>query len=159
MHTLNHYSAPILAAFLLVGGAAVVFRRAGWTRGWFVLGICAGLCLALWWVLRPVAKPATAPSGTACLLEVQSPYCLGCLALKPAVDRLEATFRGNLVVRRVDIQSDEGARLTAEYGIEFTPTFIFFDAAGREQWRSVGHIDATTVRNSLPDAGNLPQAR
>jgi thiol-disulfide isomerase/thioredoxin len=79
------------------------------------------------------------------LLEVQSPYCLGCVALKPAVDRLENELRGKLTVRRVDIQSNEGRQLVAQYRIEITPTFIFLDGAGKEQWRSVGQLDVARV--------------
>ena len=68
------------------------------------------------------------------------------VALKPAVDRLENELRGKLVVRRVDIQSAAGRQLVGQFGIEVTPTFIFFDAAGRQQWRNVGGVDAVVVR-------------
>jgi len=30
-----------------------------------------------------------------------------------------------------------------------TPSFIFFDKAGVEQWRSAGQLDALRVRTSL----------
>jgi hypothetical protein len=30
-----------------------------------------------------------------------------------------------------------------------TPTFIFFDTAGKEQWRNVGQLDAARVRTNL----------
>ena len=97
--------------------------------------------------------PAETPlAGQSLLLEVQSPYCLGCVAMKPVVDRLENELRGKLVVRRVDIQSVEGRKLASQYGIEMTPTFIFFDKAGREQWRSAGQLDAVRVRTSLQDS-------
>lgn len=69
--------------------------------------------------------------------------------MKPAVDRLEKELRGKLVVRRVDIQSAEGSKLANEFGIELTPTFIFFDTAGKEQWRNVGQVDAVRLRTSL----------
>ena len=58
-------------------------------------------------------------------------------------------MRGKLVVRRVDIQSAEGRKLASQYGIGATPTFIFFDEVGREQWRSAGQLDAVRVRASL----------
>ena len=53
------------------------------------------------------------------------------------------------MVRRVDIQSAEGRKLASQYGIGATPTFIFFDEVGREQWRSAGQLDAVRVRASL----------
>jgi thioredoxin-like negative regulator of GroEL len=86
------------------------------------------------------------------LLEVQSPYCLGCVAQKPAVDKLERELAGKLAVRRVNIQSDEGRQLVEQFGIKFTPTFILFDAAGREQWRGSGGLDAATVRRLADEA-------
>jgi thioredoxin-related protein len=36
-----------------------------------------------------------------------------------------------------------------QFGIEFTPTFILFDAAGKEQWRGVGQLDAAQIRARL----------
>lgn len=150
MQFFNHYSAPILAALLLAGGLSLVLRRGGKMRQWLILGGTMVLLGVAWMVFRPVANPAAAAlTGQAMLLEVQSPYCLGCVAMKPAVDRLEAELRGKLVVRRVDIQSAEGSKLAKEYGIEMTPTFIFFDTAGKEQWRNVGQLDAARVRTNL----------
>ncbi len=150
MHFFNHYSAPIVAALLLAGGLVLVLRRGGRMRHWLILSGAVVALVALWLVVRPVARPAeTKLAGQSLLLEVQSPYCLGCVAMKPLVDRLEVELRGKLVVRRVDIQSAEGHKLTDLYGIEMTPTFIFFDSAGREQWRSAGQLDAVRVRTSM----------
>jgi thiol-disulfide isomerase/thioredoxin len=149
MQLLNHYSALILLGLLVGVGLLLVWRR-GCKKGELLLLTGATAILASSWaVFRPVENPMATLLGKACLLEVQSPYCLGCLALKPTVDRLERDFSQKLVVRRVDIQGGEGQKLAQQYEIEFTPTFIFFDAAGREQWRSVGQIDAATVHQSL----------
>ena len=150
MQFFNHYSAPILAALLLAGGLSLVWRRGGKIRHWLILGGALVALGATWLVLRPVSNPAATPLvGQPLLLEVQSPYCLGCVAMKPVVDRLEKELRGKLVVRRVDIQSALGRKLASEYGIELTPTFIFIDAAGKEQWRNVGQLDAVRLRTSL----------
>lgn len=122
-------------------------------RHWLILGGGIMALGTLWLVFRPVARPAGTPlPGQSMLLEVQSPYCLGCVAMKPAVDRLEKELRGKLVVRRVDIQSAEGRKLASQYGIEATPTFILFDDVGREQWRSTGQLDAVRVRTSLQES-------
>ncbi len=150
MQFFNHYSAPILAALLLAGGLSLVLRRGGKMRHWLILGGAIVALGAAWLVFRPVARPApTVLAGRPVLLEVQSPYCLGCVAMKPVVDRVEQELRGKLVVRRVDIQSAEGHKLADRYGIELTPTFIFLDTAGNEQWRSVGHLGVARVRASL----------
>ena len=153
MHLFNYYSAPIVAALLLAGGLSLVLRRGGKIRHWLILGGSIVVLGALWLVFRPVARPAATPlAGQPLLLEVQSPYCLGCVAMKPVVDRLEKELSGKLVVRRVNIQNDEGRKLAGEHGIEVTPTFIFFDKAGREQWRSAGQLDAERVRTSLQES-------
>jgi thiol-disulfide isomerase/thioredoxin len=152
MHFVNHYSALIVLALLLTGGLSLVLGRGRKTRHWLMLGGVLLVFGTLWWAFRPVASPRKAPaSGEALLLELQSPYCLGCVAMKPAVDRLERELRGRLVVRRVDIQSAEGSKLADQYGIEVTPSFIFFDKAGVEQWRSAGQLDALRVRTSLTE--------
>jgi thiol-disulfide isomerase/thioredoxin len=149
MQLFNHYSVLIIAALLLLAGLAVVKRRSGKTRDWLILAGTMAAYAAAWLALRPVAKPAMLVTGKPMLLEVQSPYCLGCVAMKPAVDRLEDDLREKLVVRRVDIQSVEGRQLVTQYRIEFTPIFILFDAAGKEQWRSVGQLDIVRVRAAL----------
>jgi thiol-disulfide isomerase/thioredoxin len=161
MQFFNHYSAPILAALLLAGGLSLVLRRGGKIRHWLIFGGSTVALGAAWWVFRPVASSVTPAAGLPLLLEMQSPYCLGCVAIKPAVDRLQSELRGRLVLRRVDIQSAEGRRLARQYGIDMTPTFIFFDSSGQEQWRSVGRLDAVRVRTSLAplakDAGTPPR--
>jgi len=153
MDFFNHYSAPIVAALLLAGGLSRVLRRGEKMRHWLILGGAVVALGGLWLVFRSVARPAETPlAGQSLLLEVQSPYCLGCVAIKPAVDRLEKELHGQLVVRRMDIQSAEGRKLASQYGIEATPTFIFFDSSGREQWRSAGQLDAVRVRTSLQES-------
>jgi len=69
--------------------------------------------------------------------------------MKPIVDGLEKQYQGRLVVIRVNIQSAAGRTLAPLYGFQYTPTFIFFDAAGKELWREVGQLDAGKVSASL----------
>jgi thiol-disulfide isomerase/thioredoxin len=149
MQRFNHYSVPIVAALLMLAGLAVVKRRGGKMRDWLILAGTMAVYIGVWLALRPVAKPALQVAGQPLLLEVQSPYCLGCVAMKPAVDRLEDELRDKLVVRRVDIQSAEGRQLVEQYRIEFTPTFVLFDAAGKELWRGTGKLDAESVRDAI----------
>jgi len=145
----NHYSALIVLGLLLSGGLSIVVRGGAKTHDWLIVsGGLVGL-VAVWWVVRPVARSSSLSTGQPVLLEVQSPFCLGCVAVKPAVDRLENEWRGKLQVQRVDIQSPAGKRLVSRYHVELTPTFIFFDGTGREQWRSVGGVDAAQVRSTL----------
>ena len=145
----NHYSALIVLGLLLCGGLFRVMRGGARTRDWLIFsGGLVGL-VAIGWVVRPVAQTSSLSTGQPVLLEVQSPFCLGCVAVKPAVDRLVIEWRGKLQVQRVDIQSPAGKQLVSRYRIELTPTFIFFDGTGRELWRSVGGVDAAQVRSVL----------
>jgi len=149
MSFFNHYSALLIPALLLVAGVLGMRRRPALRRRGWILGAAVLIYSAGWLALRPVARSTEPVSGQPLLLEVQSPYCLGCVALKPIVDRLENQMRGRLTVRRVDIQSNEGRQLVEQYGIEFTPTFLLFDRFGKEHWRGVGHLDAARVRAIL----------
>jgi thiol-disulfide isomerase/thioredoxin len=74
---------------------------------------------------------------------------MGCTAVKPVVDRLEQEFTGKLLVIRLNIQDDLGKQLAPIYGFQYTPTFIFFDEQGREQWRTVGSFDEDRLRQEL----------
>ena len=69
--------------------------------------------------------------------------------MKPIVDGIEKQYKGRLMVNRLDIQSTTGQALSPIYGFQYTPTFIFFDATGKELWRSVGQLDTVKVNESL----------
>jgi len=49
----------------------------------------------------------------------------------------------------LNIQEEVGRELAPVYGFSFTPTFIYFDGDGVEQWREVGGLDTQRVRDSL----------
>jgi thioredoxin-related protein len=69
--------------------------------------------------------------------------------MKPIVDGIEAQYKDRLVVIRLDIQSEIGRTLAPVYGFQYTPTFIFFDAQGKELWRSIGLLETGKVSESL----------
>ncbi|HEX7621561.1 MAG TPA: thioredoxin family protein [Anaerolineales bacterium] len=69
--------------------------------------------------------------------------------MKPIVDGIEQQYKGRLVVIRLDVQSNTGRTLAPLYGFQYTPTFIFFDASGKELWRSIGQLDTVKVSDSL----------
>ncbi len=145
----NHYSAPIMAGLVWLGLAAVIRRRGGRARDWLYLAAVLVGVIASWYVLRPVARPVEPVAGRPVLLEIQSPYCLGCLALKPSVDRLETELQDRLVVQRVNLQGETGRRLAQRHEVDRTPTFILFDPAGNELWRASGRLDAAAIRSRL----------
>lgn len=65
------------------------------------------------------------------------------------MDGLESELNGKLTVLRVNVQEPVGRELAPVYGFEYTPTYIFFDARGRELWRTIGEIDPQRVRDSV----------
>jgi thioredoxin-related protein len=69
--------------------------------------------------------------------------------MKPIVDGIEQKYQGRLVVIRVDIQSETGRSLIPLYSFQFTPTFIFFDAQGKELWRAVGQLDTGKLSETM----------
>jgi thioredoxin-related protein len=73
------------------------------------------------------------------------------MSQKPIVDGIERDFAGRLVVLRVNIQEPLGRELQAAYQVEFTPTFILFDAEGEQIGKFVGAIDPNVVRRVIED--------
>jgi thioredoxin-related protein len=69
--------------------------------------------------------------------------------MKPIVDGIETQYKNRLLVIRLDIQGDTGRTLAPLYGFQYTPSFIFFDATGKELWRSIGQLDPVKVSDSL----------
>jgi len=149
MQFFNHYSTLIMAGLALVSGILVLQRRGGKASHWLIFGGVMVALIGAWMVARPQAVGLVAGEGRPVLLELQSPYCLACVAIKPAVDRIENEWRNQLAVRRVNVRSADGRELMSRFRVEYTPTFIFFDATGQEQWRSVGQVDDAQVRSSL----------
>lgn len=58
------------------------------------------------------------------------------MAAKPIVDRLKIDWKTGQILR-VDVLSTVGREFANQHGFEGTPTFVLFDAAGREvqRWR------------------------
>ena len=69
--------------------------------------------------------------------------------MKPVVDELENELGSEILFIRLNIQEQVGRELAPVYGFEFTPTFIYFDAEGKELWREVGSLDTQRVRESV----------
>ncbi len=65
------------------------------------------------------------------------------------MDGLEQELTGRLNIIRINIQEPVGHQLAPLYDFEYTPTYIFFDAAGKELWRTIGEIDPQKVRDSV----------
>ncbi len=149
MPFINHYSVPIAWVLLLILGTSIVLRRGRKPHQWLILAGTVGAAALAWWFFRPLEEQSASNGSHPTLLELQSPYCFACVSQKPTVDRVAREFSDRLNVRRVNIQTAEGQKLIEQYQIEATPTFIFLDAAGSEQWRISGGLDVGRLRSSL----------
>ncbi len=71
------------------------------------------------------------------------------MASKPIVDGIEKQHADDLNVIRVNVQDDAMRPLMQTYAFQFTPTFILFDPAGDEIFRTVGAIDPEVIDKAL----------
>jgi len=71
------------------------------------------------------------------------------MAAKPIVDGIEKQHADDLNVIRVNVQDDAMQPLMKTYAFQFTPTFILFDPAGEEIFRTVGAIDPAVIDKAL----------
>ena len=60
------------------------------------------------------------------------------MAAKPVVDGCDKQMAGRVRFVRVDINSANGKKIAAKVGFDMAPTFIGYDSAGVEQWRTTG---------------------
>ncbi|MBV9120464.1 MAG: hypothetical protein JOZ39_07125 [Chloroflexi bacterium] len=66
---------------------------------------------------------------------------------KPVVDGIERQLDGKLLhIVRIDVSSGEGRKIAAHTGIDLVPTFIGYDGAGRERWRTQQATRAELMR-------------
>ena len=69
--------------------------------------------------------------------------------MKPAVDRLEKRLGQKLTFVRLEVQSEVGKLLYAEYEANLVPTFIIFDQYGVEKYRTNGVPDYSLISSLL----------
>jgi thiol-disulfide isomerase/thioredoxin len=72
-----------------------------------------------------------ANGGKFTLVELYGTYCVGCAAMNPLVDRLEAENNPRLQILRLNIESVPGVFLKPEKST-FTPTFLLYDPDGNK---------------------------
>lgn len=160
----NQYSFLILGILLSFAAGVFLLRNNPTWRDFLAFGVIVAALVASWVVLHPVQTPlmddakkaqSLIGAGTPVLLEFQSPYCILCTQIKPAVDDLERELENQtsigkqIHIIRLNAQEPAGRELARVYGFDFTPTFVYFDAQGGELWRTVGSFDPQLVRDSL----------
>jgi thiol-disulfide isomerase/thioredoxin len=154
MKVVNQHSFLILALGTLAILAALAISRTARSRRINIsLVIVLAFFLTGYLLLNPGTGSslnsdqitATVGNGTPVLLEFQSPYCVACMAAKPIVDRIEQMYTHRLIVIRLNVQDPASKTIMARYAFQYTPTFILFNAQGREILRRVGAIDADEI--------------
>jgi thiol-disulfide isomerase/thioredoxin len=155
----NQYSMFLILIALLALVGFLLFRKGIRIQEIIAFLVIFAALILVWMTLRPTQTPlsnaaeevqARIGAGKPVLLEFQSPYCVGCTALKPVVDRLEEDTGNQLDIIRLNVQEPVGRELAGRYGFQYTPTFIFFDGSGSEMWREVGGLDVERVKEALP---------
>jgi thiol-disulfide isomerase/thioredoxin len=174
MSLANQYSFVIFSAAAVIG--VLLFLR--WRRASFRVLFAGGLlvsalALMFFFVLRPGASDVGSVTdaqrllnnGRPTLLEFFSNYCAGCLISRPEVDTLvnevASRYPASLNILRVDIHTDFGRDLRAQYEFQYTPEFVLFDRAGVEVWRShappsLGQIEAVLEDGRFATADSQP---
>ncbi len=152
------YSLAWVTGILLAAIAVILVRSKARPRVFIAYAsIIIGLGLVYFYI-RPVETPllgdaaqvrAIIGHGKPVLFEFQSPYCISCTALKPAVDRAEQEYGDRLVILRLNIQDPLAQELRPIYNFQYTPTFIFIDEQGRELWRTVSAFDEAKLRAEM----------
>jgi thioredoxin-related protein len=62
------------------------------------------------------------------------------------VNGLQEEWGEQVRVLQVNVNHKESRSLVEEFGGQFTPTFVLFDAAGQEVWRATGRLDPAEAR-------------
>ncbi|MCC7118511.1 MAG: thioredoxin family protein [Anaerolineales bacterium] len=161
---INYYSFLLVSVGVVGLAALILLTHKPKNKDYLSFGLIAFGVLLAWVILHPRQTPLMDDSktvlnmigsGTPVLLEFQSPYCISCTQIKPVVDELERELSAQvsigpqLHIIRVNVQNQIGKDLGSVYGFQATPTFIFFDASGKEVWRQIGNFDPQKVRDSL----------
>ena len=157
MNYFNHHSFTVSALIVYVVITILLLRDGIQFLDLVALATTASVFVLSWILLRPGPSTLTTledfekvlHSGEPTLIEFQSEYWLACIAIRPVVNRLETTLKGRLRVIRLNIHDPLGKNVGDLYDLNFTPTFIFFDAYGVAQWRSVGSLNQDRLRASV----------
>jgi thiol-disulfide isomerase/thioredoxin len=155
----NHRTYP-LSVLVLILGLIVLLALNGLTV--LDVGIvvaCIVLAYALWRLLVTSPTPRMdslqaveeqiRSTDRPTIIEFYSAYCVGCMAMKPVVDRLEMEADHRVQIIRLNISEEPGKTLMARHDVVFTPTFLTFNPEGRLIHQSVGLLDRTRLLQEI----------
>jgi thiol-disulfide isomerase/thioredoxin len=154
----NHRFYPVMVGTLFVVLAYLLARSGVTTLDYAILVAYGLLAYVVWRVLqtrqtgpnsarlvRTMLRDGTQPT----LIQFYSSYCVGCMAIKPVVDQLEAEAGTRLRILRLSIDSEPGKTLKSEFDVVFTPTFYYFDKQGNKVRDSIFVLDKAKILYDL----------
>jgi len=156
---INHRFVFTFLAVILVVTGFVTLRDGFQITDLALLILVACGCVGLWRVLLTnrtegvndilTFERALKNNQIPTLVEFYSPYCAGCMAVKPLVDRIENDAGNKLQVIRLNIDQEPGMSLMQPYGVIFTPTFLYFDKSGERVRDSMFVVDRAKILRDI----------
>ncbi len=123
-----------------------------------IVALAASVMLTLWGCGRSGTGPSTSGRATAGpqgsmprLVEFGAEWCPPCKLMVPILKELTSEYAGTFRVESIDI--DEHRDLAKKEGIKNIPTFIFYDASGRELHRQVGFMSKSQILGKWRELG------
>ena len=78
-----------------------------------------------------------------CIIDFYADWCSPCKRTAPILDELAAKYAGKINIYKIDTQKER--ELTAVFGVQSLPTFLFCPKSGKPQMSSgIGRTDADT---------------
>lgn len=72
--------------------------------------------------------------------------------MAPIVDGLIPQYEGDVAIRKYNVaESEEGAKLADEFGVQYVPTFVFVDGDGEYVDMIIGETSEKTLKKALDD--------
>lgn len=81
---------------------------------------------------------------TIVLVDFYATWCPPCQRLAPVLEQMAKEFKGKVRIMKVDV--DQEKALTARFGVNRYPTMVIVDANGKELKRTIGGLDAASLR-------------
>ncbi len=90
-------------------------------------------------------------SGKPVLVDFGSNSCLPCRKLRPILEEIKKEKGGQVEVLVIDVNKHQG--LSREYKVRVIPTLVFFDAGGKEVFRTQGFMSKAALLEHLAKVG------
>lgn len=69
--------------------------------------------------------------------------------MTPIVNGLQAEYGDLVAFMRFDVDTPEGARIQARYGLRGHPAYVLVDRSGHASWQSVGQLTEDELRTRI----------